>query len=134
MNVNEVPQDPLHYKERDQLRKKMYAVDNDGKYTGVNSVGWEAENAATKQAWDEVEQSLEETEAKVKAGELSPVAYFMEKNLMDLPLLAKYAGKWQWQVKKHLKPAGFAKLAPDMMRRYAEIFNISVEALTGFGK
>lgn len=112
----------------------MYAVDNDGKYTGVNSVGWEAENAATKQAWDEVEQSLEETEAKVKAGELSPVAYFMEKNLMDLPLLAKYAGKWQWQVKKHLKPAGFAKLAPDMMRRYAEIFNISVEALTGFGK
>lgn len=134
MNVNEVPQDPLHYKERDQLKKKMYAVDKDGKYTGVNSVGWEAENAATKQAWEEVEQSLAETEAKVKAGEMSPLAYFMEKNLMDLPLLAKYAGKWQWQVKRHLKPEGFAKLSADMLQRYAQIFNISVDALTGFGK
>lgn len=134
MNVNEVPQDPLHYKERDKLRKLMYAVDKDGHYTGVNSVGWDAENAATQQAWEDVEQELAETEAKVKAGELSPVAYFMQKNLMDLPLLAKYAGKWQWQVKKHLTPAGFAKLNNDMLARYAAVFNIPVAELTNFGK
>ena len=134
MNINEVPQDPLHYKDRDKLKKLMYATDKDGKYTGVSSAGWEAENTATQQAWEEVEDELAETIKKVKAGELSPVAYFMQKNLMDLPLLAKYAGKWQWQVKKHMKPAVFDKLAPAMLAVYARIFNITVAELTGFGK
>jgi len=134
MNVNEVPQDPLHYKDRDKLRKLMYATDKDGKYTGVNSAGWEAENTATQQAWEEVEDELSETVKKIQAGELSPLAYFMQKNLMDVALLAKYAGKWQWQVKKHMKPAVFEKLNPAMLAVYARIFNITVAELTGFGK
>ncbi|XZF13702.1 hypothetical protein ACTHGU_18125 [Chitinophagaceae bacterium MMS25-I14] len=134
MNIEEVPQDPLHYKERDKIKKLMYAVGKDGQYTGVNSVGWEAENTATEQAWNEVEESLAKTEARVKSGELSPVAYFMEKCLMDMPLLAKYAGKWQWQVKKHLKPEGFKKLDKSMLEKYARIFNVSVDALVNFGK
>lgn len=134
MNINEVPQDSLNYKDRDQLKKLVYAVDNDGKYTGVNSVGWEAENAATQLAWNNAEQNLADAEAKVKAGELSPIAYFMEKSRMDLALLAKYAGKWQWQVKKHLKPEGFNKLSAAMLAKYAQIFNVSVDELVTFGK
>jgi hypothetical protein len=53
---------------------------------------------------------------------------------MDVALLAKYAGKWQWQVKKHMKPAVFNKLAPTVLAVYARVFNISVAELTGFGK
>ena len=46
MNLNEVPQDGLNYKDRDKVHKLMYAVDKEGQYTGVTSAGWEAENVA----------------------------------------------------------------------------------------
>ena len=134
MQLTEVPQDGLNFKERDKLRKLMYAVDKDGQYTGVASVGWEAENAATTGAWDEVDEVLRETEAAVRAGKLSPIAYFMQKSLMDVALLARYVGKWQWIVRRHLKPAGFAKLSETTLAKYAGVFNISVEALKAFGK
>jgi hypothetical protein len=134
MKVNEVPQDPKDFKEGDKVKKLMYAVDNDGKYTGVNSAGWEAENFATKQAWDAIDEELAETIEQIKKGELSPIAYYMHKCLMEVSLLAKYVGKWQWQVKRHMKPAGFNKLSPDMLKKYAQAFNITVEELTSFGK
>ena len=133
MDVNEVPQDPRDLKHDGNVRKLMYAVDKDGKYTGINSVGWEAENAALEQAWEDIDETIEKTIAQVRAGELSPVAYYMQKNLMDLALLASYTGKWKWQVKRHLKPAVFKKLDPQMLATYARIFNISVDELVNFG-
>lgn len=134
MNINEVPQDGLDYKGRGELKKLMYATGKDGKYTGVGSVGWEAENTATKQAWDEVEETQKETKAAVLAGILSPVAYFMQQSLMDLPLLASYMGKWPWTIKRHLKPKGFAALSEPTLAAYAKVFNISIEELKNFGK
>lgn len=134
MKVNEVPQDPKNFKQAEKMRKLMYAVDNDGKYMGVNSAGWEAENAATRQAWDAVDEELAATEAAVRAGTLSPIAYFMQKNLMDLSLLARYVGKWKWQVRRHMKPDVFKKLNPSLLSAYAGVFNISVDELTSFGQ
>lgn len=134
MKTNEVPQDKRDFKEGDKIHKLMYAVDNDGKYTGITSAGWEAENIATKQAWDAVDEELAETAEKVKKGELSPIAYYMQKNLMEVALLASYVGKWQWQVKRHFKPSVFNKLSVDMLAKYAAVFNISVDELKSFGK
>ena len=133
MTIDEVPQDPRNIKPGDNLRKVVYAVDKDGNYTGVNSAGWEAENVAIKQAWDEIDDNLADTVAKVRAGTLSPIPYFMLKNLMDLALLARYAGKWQWQVKRHFKPGVFKTLDNAMLDKYAEIFNITKEELVSFG-
>ena len=134
MNVNEVPQDPRDIKPGDTLRKVVYAVGKDGKYTGVNSAGWEAENIALKQAWDDIEETLAETERKVRAGEISPVPYFMQKNLMDIALLARYIGKWKWQVARHFKPGVFKKLDTRVLGEYARIFNITTDELINFGK
>lgn len=134
MKVNEVPQDPKNFKGGNVGTKLVYAVDKDGKYTGVNSAGWDAENTATRQAWDEIDEQLAATEAKVKAGQLSPVAYYMHKCLMDIGLLAQYMGKWQWQVKRHMKPAVFAKLNSKTIEKYAAVFNITVNELLSFGK
>ena len=134
MDINEVPQDSLEYKDRDKVKKLVYAVGKDGKYTGVGSAGWEAENFAMKQAWDAIEEDLVTTEQKIKAGELSPIAYFMQKKLMDIPLLASYTGKWQWQVKRHMKPSIFHRLSDAMLQKYAEVFGISVQELINFGK
>ena len=118
MDINEVPQDSLEYKDRDKLKKLVYAVGKDGKYTGVGSSGWDPENVATKQAWDAIEEELAET----------------EKQVMDVALLAKYAGKWQWQVRRHMNPSVFNELSEAMLRKYAEVFQITVQELTGFGK
>jgi len=134
MQLDEVPQDGLDYKERDKIRKLLYATDKDGHYTGIPSVGWEAENIATQGAWDEVTETLRETEAAVKAGKLSPIAYFMQKSLMDETLLAKYVGKWKWTVKRHMKPSIFSKLSDNVLTQYAAVFNITIDELKSFGK
>lgn len=129
MKKDEVPQDGdnLHHGTFKQL---FYAVDASGEYTApVSSVGWEPENVALGQAWEEVERRVAETRIKVQQGELSPVAYYMERTLLDLPLLAQKAGKFQWQVKRHMKPAVFKTLSTGMMARYATIFAIPVETL-----
>ena len=134
MNINEVPQDPRNIKSGDKLKKLVYAVDKDGKYTGVGSAGWEAENVVIKQAWDDIDEHLAETEAKVKGGILSPIPYFMQKNLMDIALLARYIGKWQWQVKRHFKTSVFKKLDNGVLDKYATIFNVTTDELINFGK
>ena len=129
MKVDDVPQEGLPFKDRDKLRKLVYATDKDGNYTGIPSVGWEAENTVTEGAWIEVEEALRETIADVQAGRLSPIAYYMQQRLMDLPLLARYAGKWQWTVKRHMKPDVFAKLSAATLQQYADIFEVSIEKL-----
>ncbi len=133
MKVNEVPQDHGDYKDRDKLQKLMYAVGSDGKYSGVVSSGWEAEHTATSNAWDAIDEALLKTKQDVENGKLSPIPYFMHKNLMDLALLAAYAGKWKWQVKRHFKPSVFKNLPEKMIQQYAAIFKISPEELIHFG-
>lgn len=134
MKINEVPQDKEEYKGKSEVRKLMYATDKDGSYTQINSEGWEVENLATKQAWESVLEELKETEDQVKKGILSPIPYFMQKNLMELPILAKYMSKWKWQVKRHFKPAIFAKLDEATLRKYSEVFGISMAELQNFGR
>lgn len=134
MHVNEVPQDPKDFKEGEKLRKLVYAVGQDGNYTGITSAGWDAENEAMKQAWDAVDEALADTEEKVRQGTLSPIAYFMQKNLMDISLLSKYVGKWKWRVRRHMKPAVFKQLSDNQLQAYATLFNITVAELKDFGK
>lgn len=129
MKADKVPQEGLNYKDRDKVRKVMYATDQNGQYTSVNSIGWEAENIAMHQAWQEVEETLARVATAVREGQLSPLAWWMHKSLMDVALLAKYVGKWRWTVKKHLKPKGFQKLRRADLQRYADVFGITMEEL-----
>jgi len=128
MKKDEVPQDGNNMHEG-SFKQLFYATDNAGQYVPVTSVGWEPENIAMQQAWEEINERVEKTRAKVQAGEISPVAYYMEKNIMDLALLASYVGKFQWQVKRHMKPAVFNKLSDKMLQRYAAAFKISLQEL-----
>ena len=134
MKINEVPQDKEEFKGKSDLQKLIYATKEDGSYTSINSQGWEVENLATTQAWEAILEDLKETEQKVKAGELSPIAYFMQKSLMELPVLARYMGKWQWQIKKHFKPEVFRKLDDETLNKYCRVFNISLDELKLFGQ
>lgn len=131
MREKEVPQDddPQIYQDKFGDGMIKYATNEDNQYVAVQSAGWEPEIVALKQAWEEVDRKLEEARLKVLAGELSPIGYYIEKKLMDVGILAGYAGKWKWQVKRHLKPVNFNKLSPAMLQKYADIFGISVDEL-----
>jgi hypothetical protein len=130
MKKNDVPQD-------EGLTEGMeidlcYALDENGNYTRVSSSGWQPKTDAMRQAWDVIFEKTEQVRQRVLSGELSPVAYYMEKNLMDVKLLADYAGLPKRKVRKHLRPEHFARLDDRVLERYAETFGIGVDKLRNF--
>jgi len=110
-------------------RKAVYAVADDGKLRLVPSRGWEVEEIVTRQAVEDLERRAEEARARVLAGQSSPLEYHMYRARMDLELLSQTTGLWRWRVRRHLRPAAFARLPPALRRRYAEALGVSVEAL-----
>jgi len=110
-------------------REVNYAVDADGSYTLEASEGWEAKNVALRQAWEAIIAQLHAELAEIKAGRRSALGYHMVKNQMDPTLLAQYSGIARWRVKRHLKPAVFAKLDSAALQPYADLFGIGVEEL-----
>lgn len=129
MKSKDVPQDNANMLQG-KLREPLYSLDENGNYTTVPSVGWEPKNAVMQEAWDIVNEKVEEARQKVLDGSLSPIAYYIEKNIMDPGLVAKYMGVRKWKIKRHLKPKNFAKLNDDMLEKYAKVFSISKEELT----
>ncbi len=129
MKIDKIPQDKIAYKGRDTVRKVVYATDDAGNYSKAASEGWEVEISATQQAWEAVDERLENVRKDLREGKCSPILYFMHKSLLEANILAKYVGKWTWQVKRHFKPAVFAKLDEKMLSKYADVFGISVDEL-----
>lgn len=114
------------------LSEITYAVDEEGRYVQAPSLGWEPKNIANQQAWELIRKEILSEIEQIRAGRRSPLAYHMARNLMNVGLLASYAGLSRWRVRRHLKPAGFRRLDRDMLKRYADIFGISPEALQKF--
>jgi hypothetical protein len=131
MKKNEVPQDDVGLMEGKQM-DLSYAVDENGNYVTVPSCGWAPKNEALLQAWDVIHEKMKEVKQQILQGKLSPIAYYMEKNIMDEKLLATYIGLPKWKVRRHLKPDGFVKMDEKILRRYADIFGIPVGSLTDF--
>lgn len=128
MKESEVPQDDANMLDG-KFREPCYALDEDGKYTTVKSVGWEPKNIVMQDAWDAVNEKITETKDKVMLGELSPIAYYMEKQLMDISVLAAYTGFFKWTVKRHLKMKTFKKLSDIKLQKYADVFGIDINIL-----
>ncbi len=126
MKESEVPQDRGF---SDGIREISYAVDESGSYAMVQSMGWDAKTIANEQAWEVIEEKVAEQLRSIKSGKRSPLAYYMTKNLMDVGLLASYAGVSRWRVRWHLTPGGFRRLSLEWLKRYADIFEITVEQL-----
>ncbi|WP_299600480.1 hypothetical protein [uncultured Aquimarina sp.] len=128
MKKEEVPQDESCFSHTN-MKEVVYAVDKDGKYGKALSSGWEAKTIALNESLDLIEEQLQETIQKIKEGELSPIAYYMESQRMDVVVLSGYVGIWQWKVKRHLKAKTFKKLSDKTLKKYAEAFEISLEEL-----
>ncbi len=128
MKVNEVPQDK-GYLIQGRISDLNYVVDAEGHYTSIKSLGWKPKNEAMKLAWQQVYENASEIRKKILDGVLSPIALYMELNVMDVSILASYMGIPKRKVKRHLKMKAFQRLSQEMINRYAETLNITPEEL-----
>lgn len=62
---------------------------------------------------------------RIRKGEISPVHYYMILEDLTLSELAARVGLWQWKVKRHLKPENFGTIKPEVLQRYAAVFNVT---------
>lgn len=130
MKKEELPQDqsPLG-----KITKELcYVKDKEGKYTTDLSLGWNVKKEALENAWDDIKERVEEARKMVKNGEISPIWYFMELRLMDLPIVSGYTGFWGFTIKRHLKPHIFKGLSDKKLEKYAKAFEVSIEELKNF--
>jgi hypothetical protein len=127
MKKEEVPQDQGSLGK--VTKEVQYATDSSGKYTTALSQGWDVKAGALDVAWQDIAGRVAAAREKVLRQEASPLLYFMELKLMDITVLAGYTGFWKWQVKRHLRPVVFSKLSERKLRRYAEVFEVSVNDL-----
>jgi len=130
MEKDHVPQDDANILEG-KLRMLKYAVDQDGSYTRVKSVGWEPENIVLNQAWEEINEKVAEIRKKVQDGKLSPIAFHMVKQMLEPGMVAGYTGFSTFIVKLHMKPWFFKRLSEKQLEKYTIAFRISRDELMG---
>jgi len=128
MNKEQVPQDQENLNEG-KLAKLYYATDEKGHYVSVNSIGWEPETVAMQQAWEVVNDEVQEALAMVLTGKASPLLYHIKKNIMTTSMVASYAGNFSLLVRLHCRPFFFKRLGKKMLEKYAYTFRITVEEL-----
>ena len=126
MKRGEVPQEQ---KVPAGVRKAVYALDDAGRYAPVATSGWSAEEAVTGAAVEEYRRLACEAWDEARRGEASPLKFHMYDRRMDEPTLAQSAGIWRWRLRRHLQPAGFARLDPEGLARYAAALGLPVELL-----
>ena len=131
MKKNEVPQDDSPLKSKN-INEMVYAVDDDGKFVSVQSTGWEAKTVVQQENLEVLDQRIQQALIDVKAGNVSPIVYFMELNRMDWQTLAAYMGKFTFFVKRHGKPNVFKNLNTKTLQKYADVFGISLNDLQNF--
>jgi len=90
---------------------------------------WERKFDASTIVMTKHSQELETVRKQVLTGQLSPLAYHIEINLFDIKLLSSYTGIPKRHIKKHLKPHNFNQLSEEILKKYASVFEITVEEL-----
>lgn len=130
MKKEDIPQDKsglISY-----TREVCYGQKEDGTYDTALSTGWSVKTEALDQAWEEAHRRMQAALEAIEQGKASPIAYFMEQNLMDVPTLAAYVDLWSFRVKRHLKARPFSRLNEALLARYAKAFRITTKELTNF--
>jgi hypothetical protein len=111
-------------------RELFYSFDREKGFSAKVDYQYDANQVIIRQSWDAAGERLEQVRQAVIAGKRSPIAYFMEKQLMEVPMLAAYVGLKKWKVRWHLTNTGFRRMKPDTLQKYAGVFDIPVTELT----
>jgi hypothetical protein len=128
MKKSEVPQDKSSLASFN-FKELCYAVDENGEYTTAHSTGWAPKTIALSKAIEDINERTENAKQRVLSNTTSPIEYYMELHKMDLTILANYVGMWKWRVKRHFNPKIFNKLSQNILQKYANVFDISIDQL-----
>ena len=112
-----------------QYRELSYSYQDGGIFEKTVGFHGEADRLILQQAWDMFQERIEDARQRVLAGKVSPVVYYMEKNLLDPLNLSMMAGISGWLVKWHFKPVVFKRLKDKTLQKYAAAFNITIDQL-----
>ena len=112
-----------------QYRELSYSYQDGGIFEKTVGFHGEADRLILQQAWDMFQERIEDARQRVLAGKVSPVVYYMEKNLLDPLNLSMMAGISIWRVKWHFRPNVFKRLKDKTLQKYAEAFNITIDQL-----
>ena len=86
-------------------RELFYSFDRESGFTAKVGFQYSANQEIIRQSWDAAEERLTEVRKRVRAGLVSPIAYHMERCLMEIPMLADYMEMPKWRVRRHLRPS-----------------------------
>jgi len=128
LKKEEIPQDKSNLESAD-FKELCYAVDEKGNYVTAKSSGWDPKTIALDNAIQDINERVGIAKQKVLNLQTSPIEYYMEFHKMDLSILSSYVGIWKWRVKRHFKPSVFKKLNLNTLKKYAEVFEISLNEL-----
>ncbi|MBN1577335.1 MAG: hypothetical protein JW913_12325 [Chitinispirillaceae bacterium] len=106
----------------------LYVEKEDGTYGPLQTGAYAAKNYLG----DFIEKRgriVQDGIEKLKNGQTSPVAHYLQFYSMTTADLAARAAVPLAKVKKHLTPAGFAGASLDTLRRYAEVFDLPLANL-----
>ncbi len=123
MKVDEVPQDDANLLEG-KTRDVQYAIDENGKYITVKSVGWDPKNTIMQQAWEVEKKKIRQAKKLVMDGIKSPLYYHMFRCLMNVKLLSSYVKLPRYKVKRHFDPKIFSKLSAQILDKYVYAFGL----------
>lgn len=123
-------QNPV-YKNKDygQSRELIYSSYKEGNFEKEVGYHGEADRVILQQAWDLFKERIEDARQRVLSGKVSPIVYYMEKNLLDPMGLSMMAGISLFRVKWHFRPKVFKRLSDKTLEKYAKAFNISIAQL-----
>ncbi|OGQ86981.1 MAG: hypothetical protein A2512_13380 [Deltaproteobacteria bacterium RIFOXYD12_FULL_56_24] len=113
----------------DGLKIVSYAVNSNGEYELTQDFVWQPVGVVNHQAWEEIAKKISISRNKVTAGRVSCLHYYMTANQMDIGLVAQYTRQPRWKVCLHLIPFVFARVSADTLRKYADMYRVSLADL-----
>ena len=107
----------------------LYGID--GNYTRHAGYDYlKHEDLLVHDVWKLTYQKIEEVRQKVLSGQISPIAYHMERCMMEVPVLASISGISSWRIRRHFKVRVFKRLKQPTLQKYASAFEIPVDELS----
>jgi hypothetical protein len=110
-------------------RELFYSFDSKSGFGKKVGYQYGANQEIIRQSWEVAQERLEEVKQRINAGLSSPIAYHMERCLMELPMLAAYMELPKWRVRRHLKPSVYKRLPEKIRQKYASVFGVGIHEL-----
>ncbi len=112
----------------DQHQLLLYVEKSDGSFGPLQTGAFLVKNYSDD--FFEKRRNIEtECTDKLRKGEISPVVYYMLLYNMTPADIAARVGISKAKVIKHQTPSGFARASVDEVKRYADVFGVSVATM-----